>query len=315
VRQEVDLRDPRTKEEAHEVAYVCNNYGLNLKTLSEELESCHLGDGASILGSDTRQLHEDWRGKVLRALDVLVDHEGIDQLRELGAEATRVVETLLEGINPDETLGHFTPATGSDDIATVQRRWFEAKHAAARAAAGRVNALAQRGFKEGRRLSAWTAPPPSQDELERLFRLAYREKRSTEFEDWFCNLMSLRYEDFERVKPQGRIGDQGCDGRRVDARTLFACYAPYKNEGPRWEAKIEGDFAEAKKHWSTGAWTMRTWIFVHGEDQGLFPTVAKALDTLRDQNPDLNLIPWSLDQLLLVFRELEPEEQALAVRA
>ena len=52
-------------------------------------------------------------------------------------------------------------------------------------------------------------------------------KNGNEFEDWFSEIMELRYPgDFTRVSPWGADGDQKNDGYLRSKRMLFQVYAP-----------------------------------------------------------------------------------------
>ena len=133
------------------------------------------------------------------------------------------------------------------------------------------------------------------------FRLAFLEKKGTEFQDWFVRLASRAFgPDFEAVRPYGNRGDLKCDGRRISTDTVFQCYAPYEmKEGPL-NAKIEGDFAGACGNWGGN---MSEWILVHNDDRGLPPSSNQLLDRLRRSHPEVTIEVWT-----------EPRLQALADR-
>ena len=133
------------------------------------------------------------------------------------------------------------------------------------------------------------------------FRIAFLEKKGTEFQDWFARLANSVFgPDFETVGAYGNQGDLKCDGRRLSTRTIFQCYAPYQMRESRLIDKIREDFHGARDHWCH--W-MSEWIFVHNETRGLPPSISQQLDTLRDAYPDIAIAVWQ-----------EPELRALAKR-
>ena len=130
------------------------------------------------------------------------------------------------------------------------------------------------------------------DEIEEAFyrlyfRMAFRDKKGTEFQDWFADLVASAIgSDFEPVRAYGNEGDRKCDGRRLSTRTIFQCYAPIHMNQERLINKIDADFHGARIHWD--AW-MSEWAFVHNGRGGLPPSVVKHLDTLRDAYPDITI--------------------------
>lgn len=64
---------------------------------------------------------------------------------------------------------------------------------------------------------------------------AFKNKKMTDFEDWFCDMAELVWQlDFERIKPGGGHGDKKSDGRIISKERVFQCYAP---ESPATFAK------------------------------------------------------------------------------
>lgn len=127
------------------------------------------------------------------------------------------------------------------------------------------------------------------------FRLAYLEKKGTEFESWFVELASRALgADFEPVAAHGRDGDFKCDGRRLSTRTIYQCYAPQQMNQARTIKKIDADFHGARQHWP--GW-MREWTLVHNRIDGLPPRVGQRIDELRAQHPDVGIAVWGRPQL------------------
>ena len=122
------------------------------------------------------------------------------------------------------------------------------------------------------------------------FRIAFLEKKGTEFQDWFCKLASYAWgEDFEAVRPYGSQGDFKCDGRRISTRAIIQCYAPLATRENPLNKKIREDFLGAKEHWPN----MAQWIFVFNDNSGLPPTSIQLLDRLRAENPDIDIHLWT----------------------
>ena len=136
------------------------------------------------------------------------------------------------------------------------------------------------------------------------FRLAYSEKKGTEFESWFADLAGHALGvDFEPVAAHGRDGDFKCDGRRLSTRTIYQCYAPQQMDQERTIAKIKADFHGARARWTS--W-MRDWTLVHNRSQGLPPQVVQYLDKLREQHPNVAIHAWGRPQLQdELFRQLD----------
>ena len=136
------------------------------------------------------------------------------------------------------------------------------------------------------------------------FRLAYSEKKGTEFESWFADLAGHALGvDFEPVATHGRDGDFKCDGRQLSTRTIYQCYAPQQMNQARTIAKIKADFHGARERWAS--W-MEDWTLVHNRNQGLPPQVVQYLDKLREQHPNVAIHAWGRPQLEdELFRKLD----------
>ncbi len=126
------------------------------------------------------------------------------------------------------------------------------------------------------------------------FRVAFSEKKGTEFQDWFVKLASYAFgSDFEAIRSDGREGDHKCDGRLVSTDTIFQCYAPDQLRTAQLNKKIREDFLGAVAHWDD----MREWVLVHNHSRGLSALSAKLLDELRKQYPTITIEVWAKTQL------------------
>ena len=122
------------------------------------------------------------------------------------------------------------------------------------------------------------------------FRIAFLEKKGTEFQDWFVKLAEYAFgSDFEAVRPYGRSGDLKCDGRQVSTDTIFQCYAPYDMKEADLNTKIEQDFFGAVENWDH----MARWVFVHNDNRGLPPSSIQLFDKLRRDYPAVEISVWT----------------------
>ncbi|MCY3659800.1 MAG: hypothetical protein OXG36_12395 [Caldilineaceae bacterium] len=130
------------------------------------------------------------------------------------------------------------------------------------------------------------------------FRVAFLEKKGTEFQDWFVRLAGLAFgSDFEAVRAYGGSGDLKCDGYRVSTGTVFQSYAPYEMREAPLNTKIEEDFVGAYKNWDN----MAEWVLVHNDGRGLPPSSIQLLERLREDYPVVMINVWteaSLRQLV-----------------
>lgn len=135
------------------------------------------------------------------------------------------------------------------------------------------------------------------------FERDFHKKRGEEFQVFFWDLMSKAYpEDFERVRPYGRLGDLKCDGYLRSGGIVFQVYAPWEIDLKALLKKIREDFEGAAEHWSG---RMRAWIFVHNDDRGLpGPAVQLLLDLERD---GVKTLTWSREELRRVVPMLSEE--------
>lgn len=142
------------------------------------------------------------------------------------------------------------------------------------------------------------------------FELEYRNKRGTEFQDWFVKIAGLAYgSDFDPIRNYGRIGDFKCDGRRLSTGTIFQCYAPGEVKAAEIIAKINEDLPGAVQHWAA---FIKEWCFVYNDPRGEPPHVARHLDDMQAQT-GVTILRWgeatlrelvfslNIDQLILLL--------------
>ncbi len=140
------------------------------------------------------------------------------------------------------------------------------------------------------------------------FDLSFLRKKGTEFQDFFSDIMELRFPgDFSRVRPWGKRGDEKCDGYIASRRQLFAVYAPKSFTESKLISKIDSDFSGAKEKWDQ---YVDAWTFVHNDPDGMSPGVVKKITNLKTGNPELEITHWGMSELkteamLLSTQQLE----------
>lgn len=141
--------------------------------------------------------------------------------------------------------------------------------------------------------------------FEREFKLAYLTKKGNDFQNWFADIMELRFSgDFIRTRPWGCSGDRKNDGYLASKRILFQVYAPERIVESKALQKINEDFHGAKQYWKSH---FDTWVFVHNSDQGLTPKVLDRLLELNDaESPTVK--SWGREELYKVVFELTETE-------
>ena len=86
----------------------------------------------------------------------------------------------------------------------------------------------------------------------------------------------------------------------------FQVYAPNEMTAEAAKRKITEDFSGAKEHWID---SFDRWTFVHNAVDGLPPHVHKLMLDFEAENPGIQLEPWGMEELRLVFRMLSVEDK------
>lgn len=143
---------------------------------------------------------------------------------------------------------------------------------------------------------------------EQKFEVEFLRAKGDAFQTFFERLMGLAYKaDFMGCRPWGNQGDRKNDGFLKSERRLFQVYAPNEMDATKARIKITEDFGGAKVHWGTH---FDKWVFVHNATDGLPPHVQKVLLDFEAANPGIQLQPWGLEELRLIFRKLSAEDKA-----
>jgi hypothetical protein len=139
------------------------------------------------------------------------------------------------------------------------------------------------------------------------FRLACALRHGTEFQSFFEDIMGKVDSTFVKIKPSGAEGDWKCDGWLPTSGTCFQVYAPQQLKVAETVAKIEVDFAGARKQWGGD---MKVWIFVwSAEASGLPAAILDVLNRLQLKNDDVEVSQWGTDGLWQRARDLSEDDR------
>jgi len=113
---------------------------------------------------------------------------------------------------------------------------------------------------------------------EMKFRETFRSRDGTGFQNFFSELMEMRYPgDFQRVKPYGKLGDRKCDGYQTSIKIVYQIYAPEAFKLASMLKKIDDDFWVRLNSGRIKCWG---WRFVHNQWRGLPADVVFKLNNL-----------------------------------
>lgn len=130
---------------------------------------------------------------------------------------------------------------------------------------------------------------------ETKFENAYLKKGGNEFQDFFSEIMEKCHpNDFQRVRPWGKIGDRKNDGYLCSRRALFQVYAPNEMSASDAIAKIHEDFHGAFPYWQK---YFDEWVFVHNARNGLGPDVLAKLLELKNAHSSVSISRWGYEEL------------------
>jgi|WetSurSiteA1Bulk_404760.scaffolds.fasta_scaffold07473_1 hypothetical protein len=128
------------------------------------------------------------------------------------------------------------------------------------------------------------------------FEKEYHKSRGNSFQDLFCDIMERCHpQDFQRVRPWGRYGDEKNDGYMKSERMLFQIYAPNEMTQERTLSKIEADFNGALPYWKD---YFDKWVFTHNSRQGLSAAVLKKLLDLQNDHPGIKCLNWGYIEII-----------------
>jgi hypothetical protein len=143
---------------------------------------------------------------------------------------------------------------------------------------------------------------------EQQLKLYFYEKKWGEFQNFFSELMGLRYpSDYVPVRPWGKLGDMKNDGYLKSKRLLFQLYAPIVISDATAIKKIDEDFLGAYAHWEK---YFDSWFFVHNGMSGLGPHILKKLLDLELAHPPVKLGQWGFHEIRKEVFELSDPDLA-----
>src|SRR4030065_1191851 len=98
------------------------------------------------------------------------------------------------------------------------------------------------------------------------FCLKVHEKNATEFQSFFEDIMQNAFQDFKKIRPYGKRGDEGNDGYRPDEGIYYQVYSPEKPNEKESKAarKLKRDFEKLKKTWNKIS-EVKTFYFVFND--------------------------------------------------
>ncbi len=138
--------------------------------------------------------------------------------------------------------------------------------------------------------------------------LALLKKNEQEYEDFFCEVMKLKYSnDFQLIKAAGRDGDGKADGYLISEKCVYQSYAPSSGfNKSNLLKKIEGDFNGAIGKWGD---RLKKWVFLHNSQEGLPKYGLDLILKLRDENPMIEITPpWGPNEIKEIILSLSVEK-------
>lgn len=145
----------------------------------------------------------------------------------------------------------------------------------------------------------------------RLLRGLISEANAQAFQDLFWKIAPLAFDNFEKVKPQGKKGDEKNDGYRKGEGIFYQVYSPEKPQRNEQAAisKMVKDFQGLFNFWNDIE-PVKEFNFVFNDKfSGSYPDLFKALADLQQSIPGITFNIFKADDLMRLFRELPPAIQ------
>lgn len=118
--------------------------------------------------------------------------------------------------------------------------------------------------------------------------LKLRRTTGVAFQTFFSDVMECAHgSDFFRLKPQGSLGDKGCDGYLKSTGEVFACYGAQNGAAGSQAGligKMHDDFGKAKAELSS---IMKSWTWTHNLIEGLPVDAVLAFEQLESDHPNI----------------------------
>ena len=137
----------------------------------------------------------------------------------------------------------------------------------------------------------------------------YRYTKQT-FEDFFCKIMKADNDDFRRVKPQGKLGDYGCDGYIPSTRTFYMCYSPETmntdSVNQNGKNKITHDLERIVQQWPD---VEHLRYVLNDKYSGIGPELNQLIDSLIEKYKKYDLNLFSMESLKEIFLRLPTDKK------
>lgn len=146
-----------------------------------------------------------------------------------------------------------------------------------------------------------------------LFQLKIYTFDGTTFEAFFTQIMQYQNPDFMQVKPQGKDGDEKCDGFDKNTGTFYQVYAPENITIREKEVikKLETDFAGLYSHWKSITPIKRFYYVVNDKYKGVYPSLHQALIKIETANKPIEvrlLLAKDLEDIFLNLKKTAIED-------
>lgn len=158
-------------------------------------------------------------------------------------------------------------------------------------------------------------------EQKHVYRIFFEDKliksSGDAFQQIFNKLMTIAYDNFVKVEPQGRIGDRKCDGYLKRDGIFYQVYGPkdYNSTADIQKSainKIDIDFNGLKNHVNNGHWEpIKQFIFVFKTHRGSYPDLIDTCITLERNNPTIEFNIYDIDKLVSIFSSLSLEQMSM----
>ncbi|MGO8141963.1 hypothetical protein AB9F42_03905 [Rhizobium leguminosarum] len=132
----------------------------------------------------------------------------------------------------------------------------------------------------------------------------------TAFQRFFSDVMEKLYPDFQRVKPQGSLGDKGNDGIFLNGGTIHQCYGAdngHVQQAKQAAKKVVKDF-ETTRLARPG---IKRWLFTHNLVDGLPDEFVSALLEVKALGAQhgIEVGKYGKEEFLADVRRLQPHEK------
>jgi len=144
-----------------------------------------------------------------------------------------------------------------------------------------------------------------------IFRGLIVESDAQYFQDLFCKIAISKFDNFEKIKPQGNKGDRKNDGYRRGEGIFYQVYSPEDPQVNTQNAvkKLIEDFNGLYSFWNEIE-PIKEFNFVFNDKfKGSYPDLYKEITNLQDQYAGIKFYLFRADDLQRMFREMSPEKQ------